>query len=172
VFAVSIMYLLHLLSREILMCQNMPSSEVRASSAKSIVFDCSILALAFSGCGFMTDAATRLGDDVVNNARMLRRDSGVERTFVHEPRSSPDGCSAGYTVKFQASLNHPASGGSLLVGCKGETNFRALGYSYSTTYHLNAVRVPSELSADKENGASLQVTLRKQGDTIDVVTIK
>ena len=102
----------------------------------------------------------------------MRRDPGVERTFVHEPHSWPEGCSAGYVVKFQASLKHPASGGSLLVGCKGEANFRALGYSYSTTYHLNAVRVPIEVSADKDAGASLHVTLRKQGDTVDVVAIK
>jgi hypothetical protein len=124
------------------------------------------------GGALITDAATRLGYDVVKNAKMLRRDSGVECTFIHKPRSWPEGCSAGCTVVFQSSLNHPASGGSLLLGFKGEANFRAFGYSYATTYHLNAVRVPIELSADKEKGASLQVTLRKQGDTVDVVAIK
>jgi hypothetical protein len=70
------------------------------------------------------------------------------------------------------SLHHPSSGGSLLIGCKGERNFQALGYSYSTTYHLNAVRVPKELSADKNGSASLRVTLRKQGSVIDVVEVQ
>lgn len=81
-------------------------------------------------------------------------------------------CQADYTVTLQESLQHPSSGGSLLIGCKGEPNFQAVGYSYSTTYHLNAVRVPTELSADKRAGAPLRVTLRKQGDVIDVVDVE
>jgi hypothetical protein len=75
-------------------------------------------------------------------------------------------------VTFQESLHHPQSGGSLLVGCKGESNFNALGYSYSTTYHLNAVRVPVELSAEKNAGAAVRVTLRKGPNDIDVVKLE
>ena len=131
-----------------------------------------LLGLIVSGCSLMTDAATRLGQDVVENATALKSDSAAERTFEHEPRSWPEGCEEGYTVTFQESLHHPASGGSLLIGCKGTANFRRLGYSYSTTYHLNAVRVPRELSADKAVHASLQITLRKEGALIDVVGIK
>lgn len=73
---------------------------------------------------------------------------------------------------MQESLQHPNSGGSLLIGCKGERNFQDFGYSYSTTSHLNAVRVPKELSADKKAGSPLRVTLRKQGDVIDVVEVE
>jgi len=79
---------------------------------------------------------------------------------------------AGYTVTLQESLHHPSGGGSPLVGCKGERNFQALGYSYSTTYHLNAVRGPKELSADKNAGGPLRVTLRKEGSAIDVVKVE
>jgi len=135
----------------------------------------SMLALAGlvgSGCVLLTDAATRLGEDVVENAGELRNGQAAERAFVHRPRSWPSGCDAGYTVTLQESLHHPKSGGALLVGCKGERNFLALGYSYSTTYHLNAVRVPAKLSVEKEAGASLRITLRKQPTGIDVVKVE
>ena len=109
-----------------------------------------VVALAGSACVLITDAATRLGQDLAENAALLQRESRAERMFLHQPRSWPSGCEGGYTVTLQESLHHPSSGGSLLVGCKGERNFQTLGYSYSTTYHLNAVRVPKELSADKD----------------------
>jgi hypothetical protein len=120
----------------------------------------------------MTDAATRLGKDIVEHAAVLHQESGADRAFLHRPRSWPAGCQAGYTVTLQESLHHPTSGGSLLVGCKGEANFETLGYSYSTTYHLNAVRVPRELAADKAAGTPLRVTLRKLGNAIEVVEVK
>jgi hypothetical protein len=123
------------------------------------------------GCGFGTDAATRLAYDVVEHAALMRQD-GEELTFTHVPRSWPEGCSSGYTIELQESLHHPAAGGSLLVGCKGESNFREFGYSYSTTHHLNAVRVPATLSADKQSGDALQVTLAKHGAVVDVVVVK
>jgi len=131
-----------------------------------------VVGLVGGACVLMTDAATRLGQDLVENAALLQQDSGAERSFTHQPRSWPSGCQAGYTVTLQESLHHPARGGSLLVGCKGEPNIQAFGYSYSTTYHLNAVRVPKELSADKKPGESLRVTLRKQDGVIDVVNVE
>ena len=147
---------------------------VAAVSTRASVWSglAALLGLAGSACVLMTDAATRLGEAIVENAAVLRRESGPSRAFLHRPRSWPAGCQAGYTVTFQESFHHPTSGGSLLVGCKGEANFETLGYSYSTTYHLNAVRVPRELAADKEAGTSLRVTLRKQGNAIEVVEVK
>jgi hypothetical protein len=130
------------------------------------------LGIALAACVLMTDAATRLAEDIVQNAALLRREPATERTFRHHPRSWPSGCDAGYTVTFQESLHHPNSGGSLLFGCKGESNFLALGYSYSTTYHLNAVRVPQEISADKEAGAALDLTLRKASEMIELVKVQ
>jgi hypothetical protein len=107
-------------------------------------------------CGERAIITTRLGDgtDIFASPALLA--GGVLRRLYRHLRA----------------FKHPASGGSLLVGCKGEANFRSFGYSYSTTHHLNAVRVPEELSADKEFGAPLRVTLRKQGATIDLVAIK
>lgn len=56
-----------------------------------------------------------------------------------------------------------------MIGCHGDSNFAVLGYSYSTTYHLNAVRVPQELSAVKKAGESVSVTFRKRDGAIEVV---
>ena len=123
------------------------------------------------GCGLGTDAATRLAYDLVKNAGQLRQE-GQELTFTHEPSSWPEGCKSEYTIELQDTLRHPGAGGSLLVGCKGDSNFREFGYSYSTTYHLNAVRVPVALSADKQAGEALQVTLAKHGTTVDVIAVK
>ncbi len=144
---------------------------VRGTSRES-AFVIASLGLIASSCVLATDAATRLANDVVENASALRGSARAERVFVHMPRTWPSGCSGRYTVMFQASLRHPESGGSLLVGCEGDSNFRAMGYSYGTTYHLNAVRVPHELAAAKEADGTLEVTLRKQGRMIDVVAIR
>ena len=127
--------------------------------------------VAAAGCAF-TDAATRLGNEVVQNAASLRAESRSERTFTHRPRSWPEGCNADYSVTFEESLHHPASGGALRVGCKGELYSKALRYTYSTTYHLNAVRVPHTLSIEKRGGSALEVMLRKQDDAIEVAALR
>ena len=132
----------------------------------------SVLGFVAGGCVLLTDAATRLGNDVVENAASLRAESRSERTFTHRPRSWPEGCSADYSVTFEESLHHPASGGALRVGCKGELYSKALRYTYSTTYHLNAVRVPHTLSIEKRGGSTLEVMLRKQDDAIEVAALR
>jgi hypothetical protein len=127
--------------------------------------------LLVAACGdVLTDAATRLGTDVVRHADALRKSTESELTFVHQPKSSPEGCKGSYGITFQESLHHPASGGALVVRC-GEED-AGPGYSYSTTYHLNAVRVPAELSIEKTAGADLTLTLRKNGDAIDLVRLE
>jgi len=148
------------------LCVASPRRRVTLRVAARLAVVC---AIGLPSCVWITDAATRLAEDVVQNAGALRRESTIERTFVHHPRASPSGCRAGYTVTFQESLHHPRSGGSLLMGCHGESNFAAVGYSYSTSYHLNAVRVPQELSVVKKTGESVKVTLRKRDGAIEVV---
>jgi hypothetical protein len=127
---------------------------------------------AAAGCGAFSDAATRLAEDVGDGAGRLRRSTVQESAVVHVPRAHPEGCSGAYQVTFQESLHHPNSGGSILVGCVGSTNFVTVGYSYSTTSHLNYVRVPKELRIEKQAGVPLTVMLRKASRTIDVVDLK
>lgn len=127
---------------------------------------------AAGGCTFMTDAATRLANDVVREAGELRASGETERTFEHVPLASPEGCDGAYNVEFQESPHHPPSGGSLVVSCKGSESVGRYGYSYSTTYHLNAVRVPVALSIEKAKGEAVRITLRKNGGAIEVVRIE
>jgi hypothetical protein len=132
-----------------------------------------VAGLTSSGCGdFMTDAATRLANDVVREAKELRKSGDTERTFVHHPKASPESCSRPYRIKFQESLHHPASGGSLLVRCGVDPTFKESDHHFSTTYHLNAVRVPVELVVEKPAGAELKVTLRKNGEAIELVGLE
>ncbi|HYV20031.1 MAG TPA: hypothetical protein VFC25_13490 [Verrucomicrobiae bacterium] len=128
--------------------------------------------LSVTACSLTTDAATRLAQDVVDGAVSLQASGDEERTVEHRPRSWPAGCSGAWTVTFQESLHHPQSGGSLLIGCKGTPNFARLGYTYGTTSHLHAVRVPSTLSIEKDRDAVLRVTLRKSAGTIEVAAIQ
>lgn len=131
-----------------------------------------ILSLLPTGCMFVTDAATRLGKEVVAQAVALQGTPVLERSFEHAPRSWPEGYSGDYTVTFQESLRHPTSGGSLLIGCEGSPNFRDRGYTYGTTCHLSAVRVSKALRVEKPAGAVLRDTLRKEGRFIEVVGIE
>ena len=125
-----------------------------------------------AGCGdFLTDAATRLATEIVREANRLRKSGGSERTFVHHPKASPEGCSGPYGVTFQSSLEHPERGGSLLVRCGDPATTKA-GYHFGTTYHLNEVRVPVELRAEKAQGTDLKVTLRKVEGGIDLVAVE
>jgi hypothetical protein len=136
-------------------------------SGLSFLIGCGLLV---SGC--MTDAATRLADDVVKNARVLERSSATERAFIHYPRSSPYGCKSDYTVIFQCSLEHPAHGGMLVIGCKEDAQFHTLGFSYTTTYHLNAVRVPMQISVEKPADAPLRVLLHKYENGIEIIGVE
>ncbi len=127
---------------------------------------------AVSSCLLITDAATRLANDLRDGSGNLRRSELQELRVVHHPRAHPEGCDGAYEVTLQESLHHPGSGGSLLVGCVGSVDFASFGYSYSTTYHLNYVRVPKELRISKPAGAPLAVVLRKTPGTVDVVALE
>ena len=123
------------------------------------------------GCGdLMTDAATRLANDIVREARELKKSGSAERTFVHHTKASPEGCPGPFGVRFQESLHWPDKGGALLIRCGDAASGRDA--SFSTTYHLNAVRVPVELSVEKAQGADLRLTLRKNGDAIELVALE
>jgi len=137
-----------------------------------LVLLCGVAALLVAaGCNFLTDAATRMARDVVSEAKTLRASDDKELTFEHLPSASPEGCGGAYTVTFSASPDD-ATHGALLLGCKGSENYARYGSSYGTTFHLNAVRVPVELTVEKPAGEPVKITLRKNGDEIDVVRVE
>lgn len=127
------------------------------------------------GCGPpLTDGATRLAGDLGCAAKKLHRDTTQSSLEVeHHPVAIPDGIKGRYEVVFQASLDHPRAGGSLLVGDLDSPNYQKWGYNWSTTSHLNHVRVPNELRIQKNAGDSLVVVLERRKDgLIDVTKLK
>ena len=131
-----------------------------------------LLVVVTANCSACTDAATRLAGDMVTGASELRRSGQSELAVVHQPRRSPEGCASSFEVVLRESLHHPEPLGLLLVGCVGSPNYQLLGYDYFTTYHLNAVRVPSELRVEKAPGEAVTITLRRQGEFVDVLGLK
>jgi hypothetical protein len=128
---------------------------------------------AFSACALMTDAATRLANDIQATAlRLNGRPAGTRALVLHQPRSWPAGCKGPYEVTLQANRPSSSSCGSLLVGCVGSENFKALGYDYSTTYHCNFVSVPRELKAQYAAAAPVRIALEACGRGVCAVGIE
>ena len=127
-----------------------------------------------SCCGLpLTDGATRLAGEIRGAAKRLRDSSENRLEMKHRPLSWPDGVKGRYEIVFQASLDHPRSGGSLLVGDLDSSGYRKWGYNWSTTYHLNFVRVPRELRIRKNAGEAVVVVLERRADgTVDVTDLK
>jgi hypothetical protein len=133
------------------------------------------LLLAFaclSGCGMpVTDAATRLAFDINAGARKLRASTDSRLEIQHKPVSIPDGVKGRYEVGLQSSLerslDHPTKGGTLFV--RDLTSRDA----WTTTCHLNYVRVPRELNITKNAGESVNIVLERVGDgKIDVTGVR
>lgn len=133
---------------------------------------CLLLPLLLSSCVLFTDGATRLAYDLEAGARTLRGLNQESLEVTHKARSFPDGVKGPYQIELQESLKHPAEGGSLLVGDLESHNFGNWGYNWSTTYHLNFVRVPKHLIIRKAKAKPTILLLQKAGDSIDVVSIR
>ena len=132
---------------------------------------CLLLSLLLSSCVLFTDGAIRLAYDLEAGARTLRGSNQESLEVTHKPRSFPDGVKGPYQIELQESLKHPAEGGSLLVGNLESHNFGNWGYNWSTTYHLNFVRVPKRLIIRKAKAEPTILLLQKAGGPIDVVSI-
>jgi hypothetical protein len=53
----------------------------------------------------------------------------------------------------------------------GSQNFKNLGYNWATTYHLNFVQVPREMSVRKKAGEAAVLVLHKKGDLIEIESL-
>lgn len=147
------------------------------TSIQSIVRRLTVLALLTSllgSCGLpLTDAATRLAGDIETGAQRLRQSPARQLEIYHIPAAFPEGVSGRYEVTLQESLHHPRRGGSLLVGNLESYTYSLRGYNWSTSAHLNEVRVPRELHVVKPAGAPLWVLLeRGPRGSIDVVGLR
>ncbi len=116
-----------------------------------------LAALAFlSACNVATDAATRLAYDLEAGAKKLNESGKNELEIEHRPLGSPEGISGDYTILLQAVKSGDPASGSLAVGAVG-------GKRYGTSYHLNSMTVPKELSIQKAKGDPTYFMLRKTG---------
>lgn len=130
------------------------------------------LATMLSGCFLLTDGATRLAGALGDEAGKLRASQQQQLEFNFLPDGRPDGVRGRYEVVLQASLDHPTSGGALLVGDLDSAAYQRYGYNWSTTSHLNHVRVPATLTIQKPAGTPTTFVLRKSGAVIDVIELR
>jgi hypothetical protein len=129
------------------------------------------VALLLAGCVLLKDGATRLAFQIEDAATKMRRSNLEHLVIKHTPSALPAGPSGAYEIVLQSSLDRPRTGGALCVNDLGSQNFKNLGYNWATTYHLNFVQVPREMSVRKKAGEAAVLVLHKKGDLIEIESL-
>jgi len=112
----------------------------------------SLACLALCGCDWLSDDGVHLAYCLKAGAKALQRSADSETTIAFEPL---DGTNQVYTVQF-------CQNSAVVVWSK---------HGGSSTYQLNYVALPKDFYLHKTNAATL-VTLRKNGDRVDVVDVR
>lgn len=133
---------------------------------------CLIISSLLAGCFMITDGATRLAYDIESGASKLHNSNQERIEVVHRPRSTPDGVRGPYEIMLQYSLEHPKKGGTLVVAGLDDQGSRVQGSVWTTSYHLNFVRVPQDLVIRKAKHAPTVIVLHKVGDAIEVESLR
>ena len=110
------------------------------------------ICLALCGCDWLSDDGVHLAESLKDGANALQRSADTELTVAFEPL---DGTNQIYTVQF----------------CKNSAVVVWSKHGGSSTYQLNYVALPQDFYLHKTNEATF-VTLRKNGDRIDVVKVR
>jgi len=108
--------------------------------------------LALCGCDWLSDDGVHLAECLKAGAKALQRSADTELTVAFEPL---DGTNQVYTVQF----------------CKNSMVVVWSKHGGSSTYQLNYVALPKDFYLHRTNEATL-VTLRKNGDRVDVVDVR
>jgi len=108
--------------------------------------------LALCGCDWLSDDGVHLAECLKAGAKALQRSADTELTVAFEPL---DGTNQVYTVQF----------------CRNSAVVVWSKHGGSSTYQLNYVALPKDFYLHKTNEATL-VTLRKNGDRVDVVDVR
>lgn len=122
-----------------------------------------IVLAAISGCGELTDAATRLASDIEAGADHLGSEPGATYTIEHKTPSYPGQCTGPYTVQLDKV-------GALIIWCKdsaGETTD-----SHSTSYHSRFVDTPRTRILDKPAGSTLIIDLERQNGRAAITDVR
>ena len=104
------------------------------------------------GCKWLSDDGVHLAECLKAGARTLQRSADKELTVAFEPL---DGTNQIYTVQF----------------CKDSLVVVWSKHGGSSTYQLNYVALPQDFLLHKTNEATF-VTLRKNGDRVEVVDVR
>lgn len=104
---------------------------------------------------FFSDAATRLAFQIRDEARALLRSGEPTRTFAHYPKAWPEGVSGDYRIEIVEAATSPRPGHRSI----GVTRDPGKPTWYSTSFHLNFVEVPKDLSVSHRKGEPTLVTL-------------
>ncbi|HVU08922.1 MAG TPA: hypothetical protein VHG89_10300 [Verrucomicrobiae bacterium] len=113
------------------------------------IFIVAAVGLALCGCKWLSDDGVHLAFCLKAGAQTLRHSANTELTVAFEPL---DGTNQIYTVQF----------------CKDSVVVVWSKHGGSSTYQLNYVALPQDFYLHKTNEATF-ITLRKNGDRIDVV---
>src|SRR5262245_32016089 len=112
-----------------------------------------LVAMTATGCGDLTDAATRLAYDLEAGAGRLGTQSGARYSIRHHTPSRPDQCTGPYTVQLDKV-------GALIIWCK-DAGGRTVS-SHSTSYHARYVDSPQTYLLDKPAGSPLTIELERR----------
>jgi hypothetical protein len=128
-----------------------------------IIIACAVL-VTLSGCErLVSDAATRLAYQIRDEAAALRQSGQPSHTFAHHPVSWPEGVSGDYRIEIVETKTSPRPG-HRSIGVARNLTERTW---YATSYHLNYVEVPQDVTVSHRKGEPTMVTLEmKEGKVL------
>jgi hypothetical protein len=115
-----------------------------------------------------SDAATRLAFQIRNQSLLLRMSGQPARTFTHSPTSWPSGVPNDYRIEIKEGRN-PAYLGQRVIGVARNLTEPTW---FTTTYHMNFVKVPLDLKVSHLKGEDTLVTLEKKDGVVLLTGLK
>lgn len=116
----------------------------------------------------VSDASTRLAYDIRDNAMKLRVSGATVRTFEHHPKSWPKGLNGDYRIEIIETPTSPKPGHRSI----GIARSRAGATWYATSYHLNFVSVPQDLTIAHRKGEPTLVTLELRNGRVVLTALQ
>jgi hypothetical protein len=141
---------------------------VRTGIFRVIAAVIALIAGYFAFEALVSDAATRLAYQIRNQSLLMRVSGESTRTFVHEPRSWPDGVDGAYRVEIKSGKTDPFPG-HRSIGVARNLTERPW---YWTSYHRNYVDVPEDVEVAHQAGEPTLVTLEMRDGKILLTALK